>query len=187
MKTEKVRIDLPKISKCHVKPCSNKTDKPISDKFTLVPKYMPQLSQHITQTSWNCVEKTLDIEINETGNFDAFNWFSNINKRVAESQKSSFVDMEHDSLVMTFQDEFGNDLANVKFRGLHLINHSCFMVNNINPMFDANPNFLFHTITIRYTDCETTSCIHEEPESMIVAPQKQNEIVDKEWQDVNVG
>lgn len=188
-KTEKVRIDLPgKQSEPAVKMCKARTQKPLVDKFRLVPKYMPFLSQAVEQVAWNCADSMLDLEIQETAGFDAYRWFGTINKRFAESQKSSFVDLEQDSLSLYFEDQDGKDVALVKFRGLKLVKHHCYLSKGLQSPFgiDSPSENLRHSISLRYSDAEMMTIPHiEEDLPLLVSPEKSNEIVDEEWQTVD--
>jgi len=179
-KTETVKIELTAKQSPPVKHCNSKNKPPMSEKFKLVPKYIPFLVQFITESSWNCVEKTIDIEINETAGFDAYNWFGGINKRMAEAQKSSFVDLDQDSLLLVFMDECEKEVANIKFCGLELMSHHCYLSKSYQYS-------LCHSITIHYTECVAIPNTRtEEEENFRRSHSDENVIVDEEWQEINV-
>ena len=184
--TEEVRIDLPKMTKAPVKTCDLRNKKPVSDKFRLMPKFMPSLWQCITHVAWNAAEKTLFIEINETANFDAYKWFGGINKRLSESQKSSFVDLEQDSMLLVIQDEMERDVMSIKFRSPQLTQHACYLSKQENKFVDEHPSEpITHSLTLKYSDSEMIECYKEEP--FMPTVNEKNQIVDTEWQSVNVG
>jgi hypothetical protein len=176
-KTEKVRIELPPV-KCGIPPvkeCKINNKRPTTNKFKLIPKYIPFLSQFVETVSWDCAGQTIDITISETDRFEAYKWFGGINKRMAESQKSSFVDLEQDSLLLVFVDENDKEVTSVKFRGLCLVEHECYLAKDY-PV----ENLLVHSVKLQYSDCETVPIFHDE--FGLVTPSQRNEIVDNEWQ-----
>lgn len=189
MKTETVKIEIPvsgHIQSClpasPLKPnCRNKNGKPCTSHFKLVPKYMPFLTEFIQAVSWNAAEQTLEVRIAETPKFEAFQWFGTINKRYAESQKSSFVDLECDSLLLAFKDQCDKDVAQFKFRSLKVVWHDCDLSKESVFLTDVNEP-LVHNLKIKYSDCEQiplpTSVAEEGP----VLSLERNEVVDAEWQ-----
>ena len=190
-KIEKVRIELPNNTvELPIKCCKTRNNRPMTDKWHLVPKYIPFLSKFMKEVSWNCAEKTIDIEISETAGFDAYNWFGGINKRMQEAQKSSFVDMDQDSLLLVFMDECEKQVASIKFCGLQLVKHFCYLSNaeSLSAFgIDENPSFLCHSVSIKYTECEMMPNFREEEEENFRRSHTdENEIVDEEWQEVLV-
>jgi len=187
-KVEKVRIDLPNRNP-PVKQCKVQNQRPVSGNFKLVPKYMPFLTQFVSDVSWNCQARTLEFNITETARFDAFNWFGGINKRVAESQKSSFVDLEQDSLLLVLMDECDKEVVTIKFRGLGLIDHHCFFARDTLGSFgvDSPNDPLAHFVRLMYSDSETIAPAHveDEFELKIMSPEQKNEFVDEEWQEAS--
>jgi hypothetical protein len=186
-KTEKVRIDLPSKNP-PVKQCKIRNQRPVSGNFKLVPKYMPFLTQFVSDVAWNCQEKTVEFNITETARFDAYNWFGGINKRFTESQKSSFVDLEQDSLLLVLMDECDKEVVNIKFRGLSLANHHCYFARDGVGGFgiDSPSNEpLTHFVRLVYSDSETIAPAHveDEFELKIMSPEQKNEFVDEEWQE----
>lgn len=161
---------------------SNRNKEPVTTNFKFIPKYMPLLSTQVKDVSWNCAAKTFDVQIIETPNFDSFNWFDGINKRLAEAQKNAFVDLELDSLILVFQDESKKDVAMLKFRGLELIDHYCYLSEPDTYMFDVSddPQPLVHSIKIRYSDSTTIPIDSRE----FARVCDENEHVDEEWQTV---
>lgn len=184
-KVEKVRIEIPSKNP-PVKHCKVRNQRPVSGKFKLVPKYMPFLTQFITDVTWNCQERFLEFNILETARFDAYDWFGGINKRVADSQKSSFVDLEQDSLLMVFLDECDKEVMNIKFRGLILENHHCYLSKESSGFgIDSPDEPLIHSVRIKYSDSETIAPAHVEDEYdlKIMSTDQKNEMVDQEWQE----
>lgn len=180
MKTETVRINLPQVRN-ELPPKRPSRKEPTGGNFKVVPRYAPYLSSSILTLDWNCVERTITLSVQETANFEAFNWFGTINKRLAESQKSSFVDLDLDSILIFFQNEDGQDVAMLKLKALQLTSHSCIAgpVAGISAFgIDSTSNPLFHRITIKYGDCESVPVEHEEDR---VGPDKVD-MVDLEWQ-----
>lgn len=181
-KIEKVKIDLPSKNP-PVKPYKLRNGPPSSNNFKLIPKYMPSLS-HFSNVSWNCQEKTLEFNMQENARFDAYNWFSGINKRVLESQKSSFVDLEQDSLLLVIMDESQKEVVSIKFRCLSLCDHNCYFSNECS--FGQNlSNCLMHFVRLKYSDSEVIPPAHIEDDYdyKIITPDRKNELVDEEWQE----
>jgi len=178
-KTEKVRIELTAKQNPPVKYCNSKNKPPMSENFKLVPKYIPFLSQFIKEASWNCAEKTINIEIKETAEFDSYNWFGGINKRMSEAQKSSFVDLDQDSLLLIFMDECDKEVASIKFCGLQLVKHFCYLSKK-------HQDSLCHSISIHYTECEMIPKTRTEEDNFRRSYADENIIVDEEWQEVTV-
>ena len=183
-KVEKVRINLPKSTKAPVKVCQIRNQKPVPDEFQLIPKYMPSLTQLISDVKWDCAEKTFNIRISETASFDAYNWFGYINKRSSEAHKSSFVDLEQDSLLLIFQDKDQKDVMSIRFRGLQLIHHACYLSKKSCQYVGSSTSApISHSITIKYAESEMFPC-HLDDESYVSPTCEQNEVVDEEWQAV---
>ena len=173
-KTEKVVIELTgHQTNPPVKICKAKNKQPVSNKFRFIPKYMPTLEETVTCVHWDCATKTLNVVMKENATFDTYNWFSTINKRLSEAQRSSFVDLEQDSLTLVLQDQDGNDVSSIKFRGLELTKHSCRFLNSENA-----EHIVTHHIDLEYTDCETI----QQPSYERIG----TELVDDEWQTVEV-
>lgn len=184
-KVEKVRIEIPSKNPPS-KPCRVRNQRPVSGKFKLVPKYMPFLTQFITDVSWNCQERIIEFNVFETARFDAYDWFGGINKRVADSQKSSFVDLEQDSLLLVFLDECDKEVVNIKVRGLVLVDHHCYVSNESSGYgIDSPDEPLRHSVKIKYSDSETIapSHIEDDYDLKIMSTEQKNELVDQEWQE----
>jgi hypothetical protein len=175
-KTEVVHIELQgHAESVPVKQCKARNKQPLSNKFKLIPKYIPFLSQFIQKVSWDCAEKTLEIEIDETANFDSYNWFGGINKRMSEAQKTSFVDLDQDSLMLIFMDESNAQVACIKFCGLYLKKHYLEFGNY------SIDHILSHSIILGYQESEIIK-IESEDEDFRRSQTDENEIVDEEWQ-----
>lgn len=154
----------------------SKNGSPISNKFKLIPKFMPFLTQFVN-VSWNCQEKTLEFNIAETPKFDAYTWFGGINKRALESQKSSFIDIDQDSLILVLLDQSEKEVVKIKFIGLSLVDHNCYFFNE----FDGHDKPLTHFVRISYSDNEVIPV--EDDFDLKLSPAKKNELVDEEWQE----
>ena len=182
-KTDHVTIELPAVSKNPpVKYCKVKNQRPSVTKFELKPKYMPFLSDFVKEVNWNCAEKKITIAIEETPRFEAFEWFSTINKRNAEAQKSPFADLEQNSMILVMKDSCDKEVKTVKFSNIGLIDHNCFL-GEANSWGASASDFVRHTITLSYYDCEV---INNKEESFDLSVNDDNEIADEEWQSVEV-
>ncbi len=175
-KEEKVviEIDTPQMPPIKVRKVYNQV--PESTKFRFVPKQAPYLENCVRSLEWNSVDKTLEVNLYETAGFESYSWFSTINKRMSEAQRSSFVDLEQDSLLLVFQDNDQKDVVSIKFRGLHLTSHGCCLATE-----QLNTSKVYHNITLKYTDCET---IPVYPATAFCEKHKQ--IIDDEWQTVEM-
>lgn len=186
-KNEKVRIDLSEGRACDPPMKLKKPDNmyPSTDKFRLVPKYIPQLEKYVKKVKWNSVQKTLEIKILETPRLEAFSWFGTINERYAEGQKSSFVDFEQDSLRLYFLDEQEREVACFKFLNLKLENHECPMSRSCDSFGLPNDHcdHVAHNIIIRYADHKVMPIQHAEAEAQLDVTT--DEAIDQEWQSVS--
>lgn len=148
---------------------------PSSGKFWLIPVFSPHLRVFIEGLSWNCVDKTLRIDIKENPYGTAYKWFSGINNRYADSQKSPFVDLEKDSVVLVVLDDEEEELFRYKFRNLSLTDHNCDWIN-------FPQDHLHHKIVIKYQTVEEVDLRNAEPLSKIKAgADDPYQIIDEEW------
>lgn len=187
-KNEKVRIDLTdgRGSNPPLKLKKANNTYPSKDKFRLVPKFIPSLEKYFKKVKWNSVEKTLEIKVAETPNFEAFAWFGTINERFAEGQKSSFVDFEQDSLSLYFLDCQEKEVACFKFKNLKLLSHNCLMSRACDSFGLSNEScdHVTHSITIQYVDHKVMPIQKTEAEEeMGLNPQ---EAIDEEWQTISI-
>jgi len=186
-KHEKVRIDLSEGRACDppMKLKKARNLYPSTNTFRLIPKFLPQLEKFVTRVEWNCVEKTLEVKILETPNFEAFAWFSTINDRYAEGQKSSFVDFEQDSLKLYFLDQQSREVACFKFKNLKLLSHECPLRTDCDTFGAGAPcDHVSHKIVIQYADHKVLPIQHAEAEA--AASMDEQKAMDEEWQTVQV-
>ena len=173
-KVKQVKIELPPAKNPPVKYCTD-GKRPDSSHFKLVPQFMPFLMNFVKGVEWNCQDKTLDVIIEETPSFDAYSWFGGINKRMAEAQKSSFVDLEEDSVSLVFQDENEKEICTIKFKGLQLVKHFCCLQDTTNVMIGNLSDWVCHSVTLKYSDSDVIKPkqrFSEEFISIIEATQK---------------
>lgn len=185
-KNEQVAIELPPLPKnTQFKSCTVRNKKPVSNKYSFKPRRAPVLENYVKQVSWDCHNKTIDLAIEETPGFDAYLWFEGINKRLAEAQKSAFVDLEEDSVSLTMYDKDDLEVRTLKFRGLQLNSHFCTISSgSIIGAFgidSPDDDCLMHTLTLNYTDCEVSKSNECQPFSMS-HPNIDNVLTDYEWQ-----
>lgn len=139
-----ISIKSKSVSFCESKP-SNRF--PVANRFMVIPKKKPQLAEFIKKASWNCVTKTINLEILETLAFSAFDWINNINLIRKALKKSPFGDIEQDFLIFKFFDEKDVLVKNLKFKGLELKNHECNLNKN-------DEKHLLHCLSIEYDSIE---------------------------------
>lgn len=164
---------MPKVIKTESKV---KIVQPSSGKFWLIPVFSPHLREFIETLNWNCVEQTLNLDIRETRLGTALKWFSGINKRYDDSQKT-ILDLEKDSIVLIVLDDEENELLRYRFGTLRLVGHSC--------AWSTFPDTgtLRHNITVRYQTVE--EIVKEKWEN--ISEINRNDIdpyqvIDDEWQ-----
>lgn len=187
-KSEKVRIDLTngRGSNPPLKLRKANNSYPSTEKFRLVPKFLPNLENYFKMVKWNSVEKQLEIQVAETPNFEAFAWFGTINERFAEGQKSSFVDFEQDSLNLYFLDSQEKEVACFKFKNLKLLSHDCLMSKSCDSFGLSNESHdhVTHRITIQYADHKVVPIQRAEAEAE--ANLDPEEAIDQEWQTLSI-
>lgn len=159
------------------KPKEIKPAKIVCSNFKVSPKYAPLLSDSFKEVIWNCAKKTLEFTILETPEFDAYKWFGEINKRMNESNKTSFSEVENDKILLTFFDENAIPKNYIEFSGLSLIDHSCYLAKS--EVFKGE--VLNHHITVSYTGSKLNYIINEENEFNRLFYFDTNKLVDEEW------
>jgi len=164
------------------KPISPFSQKPLKNNFMFVPSHCPELRQHIKSVVWDCVQKTITIEVYETKDFAAHKWFGTINKRYRESTNSPFVDIGKDAVALIFLDDEDNEVARFKFLDIELIEHECSLGQvkwDIKlSQFGINsnePDPLIHEIKLKYDKVKEIPVIREDHID-------DNELADQEWQ-----
>jgi hypothetical protein len=169
--TEKVDISLDKIPPVV---CPIRNTRALKNQFRLIPRFMPFLSEFVEEVTWDCADQILEIQIAETPRFEAFQWFGTINKRYGEAQKSSFVDLDKDSLRLEFLDTCSHEVASLKFRNMKMIDHKCYLDKN------GIDSHVSHRIKVKYSEWELLPHTPEE-EPVRLTPDKLNEMTDQEW------
>ena len=156
--------------------------KPTGNNFHFIPKYCPQLRPFVRSVEWNCLDCHLNIVLAETPLFEAYSWFSTINKRHQEALKSPFCDLEQDAVAIVFMDACGKEVARYKFKNLELTFHSCHLdLNSTGTIFGIDhENVLEHHIMVKYGEVENMGPSEEKP----ITPS--DEPLDDEWKEVEV-
>lgn len=105
------------------------------NKFWAIPTTSPHLREFISSVVWDCVGKSLVVEISETPSFSAFNWFND------------FPEGRHEEgIAICFLDEEDREIARLLFTGLSLSGHRCVLSRED---IDKS-NELIHEITLKY-------------------------------------
>lgn len=199
-KVEKVTIGLPnaKTESPPVKYCKTRNGRPVCSNFELVPKSFPQLKAFFRSVKWNSVAKTLKILLYETPRFEAMKWIEYVSDQHDQMQKSPFVDTDSNVALLTFVDEYGNQVAEVRFKNLSLVSHKCDLYKEDDSLLhleccvedaenydDSLFGFLVHRVILNYQYAEIIT-----PESESKTPdlsvliETDNKELDNEWQTV---
>jgi hypothetical protein len=130
---EKIRIDIKeikpkvkandlKIGDMGIKIRRISANPPMSDNFVFTPQILPSLREYVEEVRWDSVEKRLYVKIQETPDFSAYRWFSQINERQSNVDG---IDFDTDVVFMSFLDECDREVARFKFTGINLKFHNC--------------------------------------------------------------
>lgn len=155
------------------------SQRPTKDNYMFIPSKCPEIRNHVKSVVWNCVEKSLTLEIFETRDFAAYKWFSTLNKRKKEAVNSPFADLEKDAVGLIFLDSEDNEVSRFRFIEIELVEHECSMgdeKHDLKCVLGANEKSepLIHEIKIKYDKVEEIE-VHRETE---VSPEKE---LDEEW------
>jgi hypothetical protein len=175
--TEKVDISLDKIPTPVVCPVRN--TRACKGEFRLIPRIMPFLAEFVQEVVWDAAEQTLEIVITETPRFEAFQWLVNMNKRYGEAQKTSFVDLDKESVKLTFLDCCHNEVASLKFRHMKMTGHKC-ELKQCTDFGTPETNPVSHRVKVKYSEWELLPRTEEE-EPVKLTPDKLNQMTDQEW------
>ena len=143
--------------------------------FKIVPKYAPFLFDSFKELTWDCVNKKLVLTVLETPELDAYKWFGEINKRMCDSKKTSFLGIEKDNMLLTLFDENKNAVACITFFELSLLEHSCCFIKQ-----DNIKETLSHYITISYVESKMV-CVEKDDGDFKRYQTDNNKMVDQEW------
>lgn len=171
MKDEQVRIELPKVNMTESIGPPVKYKKEVRlGKFSFVPKIMPKLKDQVDAVTWKSTEKTLELVIRETPEFDVYKWVQYIQKRYAEAIKGPFVDLDEDAIHLSF---LGDEevIAKLVFKNLCVKHHELTLLTQ-----SLSPG-IYYSLLLSYSEC---NFIEIEPEEEVST----NELVDQEWQTV---
>lgn len=135
-------------------------------RFKLTSTLNKRIALLVQEVKWDSVKGTLEIQLTETEEFDAIRWFSTINERHIASQRSSFTDVNQDAIFLEFFNGSGDQVANIRFRNLKLMTHSCTMEYHPAPKSFG----IIHSVVIEYKDIQ-------------IALTKKLGDVDDEWQE----
>lgn len=112
--------------------------------FKLKPRLAPLVSDLVQHCNWNVAKSTLELVLKEDQGFSAFAWFGTINKRYAEAQESSFVDLDKDTIQLDVLGDKGV-VATLLFRNLKVIDHACSFQSE-----STTENDLKHIVVLHY-------------------------------------
>lgn len=170
MKPDQVTINLGNKDNPPINVIKLENNNPVRNNFRFIPKYNPSLSVYMDTVSWDCISKTLHVVARETPALDVFSWFSTINDRHSEMQKSAFSDMEQDAIFFAFMDADNKCVAKFKFKCIRLMKH------NVTVSSIDEDGVLKHEITISYQDVSRIAEDKNEPS----CKEADNE-ADQEW------
>lgn len=134
---------------------AERIEKTLSCNYKFIPTMNQSIADLVFDLSWDSVNNLLRVGLKENRDFDAFRWFGTINDRHAATQKSSFVDFDADSIMLTFFNSANIELAKMQFRNLKLVSHEVeFGGLKIAASLSLDSGPLCHHITINYQDCQ---------------------------------
>lgn len=179
MKTEeKVRIEGAPIIRLQ-------KGKPVAYKYKIVPRFCPALRNSFKQVTWKHAKKKIVLAIEETSDFDAFNWISSMNDRRREAQRGPFADLEQDALALILIDHSGTEIAGYKFLNLELKKHEVNLYQQ--KMFDliqpSDETLLTHHVTLFYHDFVKIDLEKPRINSSLAWIDPQS-LIDEEWKTV---
>lgn len=161
-KVEKVTIDLGSKNGTLNPPVqfTKKIGSPDNGDFDFLPKAFLALNDQVISVVWRAIDKTLDIIIKETANFDVYRWIEYVAKEHDELQKSPFVDTNNNLLLINFKDGQKKEIAQARFKNLNVLSHSCTLTRNV--CYGLDSNVLIHELKLQYSYIEFVPTKHEE-------------------------
>ena len=154
--------------------CESKNTRPCSQDFVFKVKSFPSLTNSLIDLDWDLHNKKITIKLNETSNFDVYNWIKHIENKNKEKESNPSHLIEPTYCEISLKDFEGNYLSNVKFVNLNLNYHHC----NLNIEYDSN---LTHEIILNYK-YEEFKMLNENQEN----ENLENKDTDVEWQKTNI-
>lgn len=175
MKNESVKIELKEIKPHQCDPPHNsvKSKESVSaNRFALIPKQMPHLSKNIKTLTWDSLDCTLSLMIQETPRFEVYQWLQYIKQVWAEAQQGPFIDLS-DCLHLIFYNSDGEVLTTFKFGSINVLADSCSMPE----LYECDE--LRHYVTLSYKKVQMLDKNEDTP-----TPEATNELADEEWQTI---
>ncbi len=159
--------------------------KPVAYKYKIVPRFCPALRNSFKQTTWKHATRKLILSIEETSEFDAFNWISSMNDRRREAQRGPFADLEQDALALILVDHVGTEIAGYKFLNLELRKHevNLYQQKLFGVCQQSDETTLTHHVTIYYHDFVKLDLEKPRINSSLAWIDPQN-LIDEEWKTV---
>lgn len=126
--------------------------KPSMNNFKLTPKNFTQLSECVDSLNWNSIDKVLHMTVIETPKFDVIKWLNFIDEQFHVYQKSPFVDIDTNVILLDFLDGNDNRVATFRFKNLKVESHECHMHRNVSHygVDQKKEDHLRHMISINY-------------------------------------
>jgi len=152
---------------------------PDAQNYFAIPESKPHLRSFVRSFEWNCVKREIEMIIDETPTFSAYDWLTNINKRKQENQDKPLGELQQDCLTLILMDEVEREVARIRFRGLELISHRC----GLSTPEDDSEEFVpvRHLLILKYESGErsTSKIQYHEPEDFDPNP-------DTEWSNTDL-
>jgi hypothetical protein len=124
---------------------------PMDNKFRVVLKSKPDLSEQFIRVSLNLSQDFVEFDVIETPKWEVLNWLLSVkNEEPVEGGESI-------TLLSLDENKKGKILCMLQLEGLRLINHECqFAKQAVNPWgVDAdNGETLYHDVRISFEKCE---------------------------------
>ena len=127
----------------------------------VIPEAAPYLRRYFKQVQWDCVNKLLQIEVQETNKLCAYKWFTNLT-------------LESTLTTCIFNQQV--EMPRLKFSGLRLTAHNCGW-----DLFDDSVDesrSMTHFITISYDKMEIG---FEKEKTICVKSNEDQTLYDEEW------
>lgn len=146
--------------------CDSKKSVPSSKNFIFKIKSFPSLTSSLIDLDWNLYDKKLIIKLNETSNFDVYNWIKHIENKNKEIESNPSNLIEPTYCEISLKDFEGNYLSNIKFINLSLNYHHCYFNS------ECEEQNIKHDLVIKY----------KYEEFKLLNENLDNQDTDTEWQ-----
>jgi len=159
---------------------------PDAQNYFAIPESKPHLRSFVRSFEWNCVTREIEMLIDETPAFSAYDWLISINKKKQENQDKPLGELQQDCLTLILMDQAEREVARIRFRGLELISHRCGLSTpEDGATFGVEPSDEFvpvrHLLILKYQsgECSNNKLQYHEPEDFDSDP-------DKEWSETEL-